>query len=179
MPQKLLQDGGTGHRVGGRGGEEADQLQHPLGLQIAGVVGPDLGERPFGQRPQHGQLVDEHGIDEEVRVLVVGIDVDVLAPAHLVPQGQGLGGRKVAELHIPHHAADEAVVRGGQGVVVVQIELGQGGDEDAALLLLGDGIGQTRVQGVDALHDEDLVVGQAQAAVILDGAALLEVVAGK
>ena len=179
MPQEFLQNGGTGHRVRRRGGKEADQLQHPLGLQIVGVLGPNLGQGPFGQGPQHGQLIDEHGIDEEVRVLVVGVDVDVLAPAHLVPQGQGVGGAEVAELHIPDHAADEAVVRGGQGVVVVQIELGQGGDEDAALLLLGDGIGQPRVQGVDALHDEDLVVGQPEAAVILDGAAGLEVVAGK
>ena len=105
--------------------------------------------------------------------------MDVLAPPHLVPQGQGVGRREVAELHIPDHAADEAVVRGGQGVVVVQVQLGEGGDEDAALLLLGDGIGQPRVQSVDALHDQDLVVAQTQAAVVVDGAALLEIVAGK
>ena len=58
----------------------------------------------------------------------------MLAVAHIAPHGERLFRAVAAELHIAHHAADHAVVRGGHGVYRVEVEQGQRGDVDLALI---------------------------------------------
>ena len=61
--------------------------------------------------------------------------------------------------------------------MVVQGYGGKGADEDAVLLVLGHLLGQDGVQGMVALQYNDIALADADAAVLVDTLAQLEVVA--
>ena len=80
---------------------------------------------------------------------------------------------------VAEETAQEAYVVGGNVVVVVEGYGGEGADEDAELLLVGDLTGEYGIEGVVAFDDDDVVGAYAEAVVFVDALSELEVVAGE
>ena len=59
---------------------------------------------------------------------------------------------------VADQAAQETVVRGGDAVVVVEVELGERRDVDVEFARVGQPGGQFGIERMDALEDDDLVL---------------------
>ena len=132
---------------------------------------PEQRFRLYFQRPE---FVREGGIEHGVRFLLVGHDVLLLPGEHALPALDGLQGRVIAVLVIPHHAAQQPVVRRVDEVVVVDGDGGQRGDEYLEQGLGGQQTGQLRVQPVDAFHDDDIVLSYAELLPVVKALSRLE-----
>ena len=95
--------------------------------------------------PQHRQLVVQRGIEHAVGPLLVGEDPFLLAPADAGPHGEGLLRRGRAELIVPHDAPQQTHIRRADAVVVIQVDAGQGADENT----VDDAV-------IDALHQRGI-----------------------
>ena len=142
------------------------------------MVGFDFGEEGFGVGLEGGEFVVEGGVEGEVGFLLEGEDPGFFAAADAGPHGHGFEGGVAAELVVADEAADEAVVGGGDAVVGVEVELGEGADVNFEFALGGDGFGEAGVEAVDAFEDDDLVGGEGEGFAFEFHAAGFEVEAG-
>ena len=101
----------------------------------------------------------------------------LLAAAHRGPPREGRQGVRAALLVVAREAPQQAVVRGGDPREVVHGHRREARDVDAELLRVGDRGGQTRVQSVNPLDDQDRAVVERQRRAVLRAPSRDEVVA--
>ena len=80
---------------------------------------------------------------------------------------------------VADEAAEEAVVGGGDAVVVVEVELGEGGDVDVELAFVGEAGGEFGVEGMDAFEDDDLVFVEPEFFAAVEARAGMEIEGGQ
>lgn len=154
----LAQDRIAGDDVVGGAEEVEQELGQAARLGVLVMAGLDLHQERFDQRLEYRHFVVEGGVEGCVGFALEGEDPFLFASAHRGPALEGFQRRVTAEFAVAHHAPHEAVVRGRDTVVQVEAELGQGIDVDPELALRGNHFRQSRIQAVNALDDQDVVV---------------------
>ena len=130
-----------------------------------------LPQKRLGVSLHDGEFEDEGGIESGVGIFLEGENPFFLPPAHTRPASDGLDGGGVAIFMIAHDAAKQAVVGGGNPVMVVDAEGGEGRDVDLEYVVGGESAGEFRVKAVDTLDKEDVVGVEAERAGTLDAGA--------
>ena len=163
---KLAHDGSGRNGLDFRGLQGDDivqELQQADGLAIGGRRRQDAAQQRFRIVLQHGQFEQQGRIENGIGILLEREDVASLASAHAMPAEEGILGGDAPHAVVADYPAQQAVVRGGNIVVFVDIQRGEGrciNPENPALVHFGD---HFRIQGMDALHDEDIPIAQVHA----------------
>ncbi len=159
------------HEAGGRDlvldiglDDVVEHLDHGTHLVVVLLAGLDLQKKRVDILFEHRRLVQRGAVEDDVGVLLEGIDPPLLAATDRIPHGEGLTDRGTAGGIVPHGAAEQAQKAGGNAVVVVQIQGQKRADihaEDQISVEVG---GQERgIEPVQTLDDDDRGIGQAQA----------------
>ena len=98
----------------------------------------DFGEQGARQHGKNGQFVVEGGIEDGVGSFLEGENPCAFAAADVGPHFQGAGGGMSAIAMVADQTANQAVVGGGDAVVVVQVELGQRRNIDVEFPVFGE-----------------------------------------
>lgn len=138
--------------------EVVEELEEALRLLILRLVRLDLEQERCREELQYRQLIDHAGVHHHIRGFLVREDVLILSPAYAVPHGDGVLRAVAAGAVVAHDAAEEAAIRRRYAVVVVDIDLGQGGDIDLEAGIRRKFLRHLVVQAVDAFDDEDVVL---------------------
>ena len=138
------------------------KFQQPVGLKKLGSVPFHAVQKRLRVLLEHGKLVDQSGIEHGVGALLEGENIFLLPSSDGIPHPQGMCGAGSPGSGIPHQAADQPAVRGGDPVVVVHVQAGQGADIDLILAFQRKRMGEPVVQPVDSLDDQDIVLSQLQ-----------------
>ena len=104
------------------------EFQKSFRLGILRLILRYREKQGFRKRFQHRELVKRRGVEHHVRVLLEGEDMLLLPVPDRLPPGNRLHGGKPARSRVPHHPADFAVVGGGNAVVLINVEGGDGAD---------------------------------------------------
>ena len=113
-------------------------------------------QQGFGIRLEDRQFIRQGRIENLVGIFLIGVDILFFAAADVGPNIHGRHGTAVAELLIPHHAPDDARIRRGNPVVVVDPDLGQDAEGNLGLFIPRQHVGQGIVQGMEAFYDDGL-----------------------
>ena len=122
---------------------------------------------PFGKLLQQGDhkglqgagAEGQGGVEHQIRVFLVGGDIQPLSPADVLPQLQSKGRVAAPELEVPDNAAAEAdpgLVKHQRTVLVQNIAPGGDIELEGSGVLSHDDV----VQGVDALENRHVVLPQ-------------------
>ena len=121
------------------------------------------GKKDPGALLHDRQLVGQEAVDDDVRLPQARDDVAQLAAAHEMPVLDGLLRAVVAELHVAHHAPQQAHVGPAQEPPLAVLHLGQGLDVEAELPLRRHPAGHLGGQAVQGVDEQDLLLPQPQA----------------
>ena len=119
---ELPQQGGAGHVVGWNRQEIAEEFQQPLGLDVLLAVLGHGKEQRLHIGLQQGSLIEQGGVEDHIRAVLVGEDVSLLPTADGGPQLDGGPGVIAPGAGVPLDPAEQAGVCGGDAVVVVHIQ---------------------------------------------------------
>ena len=152
--QKLSEQRGRGEGIGPDGHDIVEKFAQTVGL---GVLRRAFGhhlEQGQGLAAQAGELKEQGTIEHDVGVLLIGEDPLAFAGLNLLPAADGLLSGVVAILVVAHDTPQQAVVAGGDIVVVVQQDSRERADVDFELVDIGDVLGELRIEPMDTLHDQ-------------------------
>ena len=133
----------------------------------------------FGIRLEDRQFIGQSRVENRIGIFLIGIDVLFFAAADIGPDIHGRHGPAVAELLVPDHAADDARIRRGNAVVVVNAYLRQDAQGNLDLFIARQHVGQGIVQGVEAFDDDGLAFFQDCRLVVEMAVACDEIEAGQ
>ena len=108
--------------------------QSDISVKVCAKRNPQEG---LGVDLEDTELVVEGRVEGCVGVVLEGEDVLALARLDAGPHLEGALGAVAAEVVVADHAPQQAVVGGGDAVVVVEVDLGEGAHVDLELLLAG------------------------------------------
>ena len=145
--------GDDGRIYGFEGFQEFDQA---LGFCIVGAVLADGFQERFGIGLEDGQFVRQGRVEYGIGIFLIGVDIFFFATAHVTPDFHGRFGTAATELVVPDHTADDARIRCGNAVVVVDANLCQDAEGDFYFFITGQHIGQGIVQGMESFYDDGL-----------------------
>ncbi len=128
---------------------------------------------------QHRLLVDQHRIEDRIRVVLVGENIFFLALPNLAPHGNGLPGTAPPESGVAHNAPQKPCIRGGNPVVLIDVQRGQGRDIDFKLARIRNPFRAFGIEAVDALDDENVLIPHGHRAVVVSALAGFKIINGQ
>ena len=109
---------------------------------------------------QHGKLNEVGAVEHDIGRFLIGINPFLLCIQHILPVGNGLACGEGTGVVVPYDAPQQAVVTGGNAVVVVQEGSGERIDENLELGAVRNLAGKAGIEGVDAFDEEDTAFSQ-------------------
>ena len=137
--------------------ERVNHVQH---VPAPDVLPGNRVEERLGVVRHHVDLVGQRRVEEQVRPVLVGRDVQPLAPAHVLPHGEGVHHLRAPEVHVPHAPAGQPYPRRLEHRFALPQHVGAGREVDFERLRVPRA--DVVVQRVDALVDGHLVRAQPQ-----------------
>ena len=158
---EFAEDGGR--RDGGdlcrrEGDDVVEELQHAGGLGVGWGRRRDPAQERLGVVFQDGQLEDVGRIEDGVGILLEREDVAVLPASDALPPHDCVLRNDATGAVVTDHATEHSVVGGGDVVVFVDGEGCESRCIDTEDLGRVDSRYHGRIQGMDTLHDEDVLL---------------------
>ena len=125
-------------------------------MGVAGIIGGDFFQMGLHDLFQHRDFIEKRGIEDHICQTLELENISSFPFSHIFPREQRFLRAMTAELHIPHHAAQQAGIGGGNAVVIIDGELRQGTQIDAHALVARHEIGEPRIQRMKAFHQDRL-----------------------
>ena len=138
-----------------------------------------LLEGGLGLRTYDGELVDHGRVEHRVGILLEWEYPLAFASTHTGPAADGVGSRTATILHVADDAAQQAVVGRGDIVVGVEQDGRQRRGIDAIFLVVGYLSRQQRIQRVNALQHEHLMLIELQPLSALFAPTRMEIIVGQ
>ena len=137
-----------------------DELEEAVGLGKFGTVLGHAAEDGLGMVLQHGKLNEIGAVEHDIGRFLIGINPLLLCIQHILPVGDGFPRGERTGVVVPYDAPQQAVVAGGDAVVVVQEGSGERVDENLELGAVRNLAGKAGIEGVDTLDEEDASFSQ-------------------
>ena len=112
-------------------------------------------QQGFGVNLENRKLVVKRSIENDIRFVLERENMFPFSPLNAFPHVYGPRSSLAAELRVADDTPDQAVVRGRNAVVVIEIELGKCGKIDLVFQFRRDKRRHLVVEGMNAFKDEN------------------------